>query len=186
MFCTNCGAEIQDDINFCPKCGSPILKANNTNSFTKENEQLNFSRSVKVENEKESMLKKLFSTEGRVNRLSYFLRSVSLFLILAIPLTILGTILNIEQNYTQIFTGLIINIFSWPLQMRRFQDIGYNGKFILTWNIINCIVGFSAPYINGIFILFIIMLVLDSLKMLLLLIWPGRKCENIYGAPPFR
>lgn len=36
MFCTNCGTEVQDKVNFCPNCGKSVAAPHNPN-FSQQN-----------------------------------------------------------------------------------------------------------------------------------------------------
>ncbi|GIK63223.1 MAG: hypothetical protein BroJett018_10170 [Chloroflexota bacterium] len=44
MFCSNCGTQIPDDSNFCPKCGKPQRNGLNTTS-----QEVRYERIVKIQ-----------------------------------------------------------------------------------------------------------------------------------------
>ncbi len=39
MFCKNCGCEIEDDSNFCPKCGVPIVNGENDIEYEEQEQE---------------------------------------------------------------------------------------------------------------------------------------------------
>ena len=98
---------------------------------------------------------KLFTTEGRLNRLAYFLQSLKVFGLAVVG----GILLEFLIGIPILIATMVAN---WMIIIRRLHDLNKSGW----WSLIALI-----PYVNVIFGLY-------------LLFAPGTKGDNRYGADP--
>ena len=118
-FCSNCGAELNERDNFCPRCGKEIFTTNTSSTSLPPTT---------------SLWKRIFTTKGRLNRLPYFTYSIVLA-IFAFSLIIGGISLMARPNSTLgtgfgIFLGFIFIVAlvaQIMLAVRRLHDLNFNG-----------------------------------------------------------
>lgn len=118
----------------------------------------------------EEMLNKIYTTEGRLNRLRYFIYSIAWSLISSVVGFILGSIGGLlssdpESVLVIVPVGIwsfVAGIGSIMIAIRRLHDLNKSGWFLLIGLI---------PLINMIFMLYILLI-------------PGTVGDNQYGADP--
>lgn len=145
-----------------------------------------------------------FTFQGRINRLSFFLRIIALIVIaffsaLAVGffvglLTIGGAVGFILAMIVVIGFVIAIWIASLSLYVRRLHDMNLSGIWVLGYIVISLIIGglevavtvdpalaAQAPAVIMIRLVFNILVIIS---LLLLLFWPGTKGPNKYGEDP--
>lgn len=118
----------------------------------------------------EEMLNKIYTTEGRLNRLRYFIYSIAWSLISSVVGFILGSIGGLlssdpESVLVIVPVGIwsfVAGIGSIMIAIRRLHDLNKSGWFLLIGLI---------PLVNMIFMLYILLI-------------PGTVGDNQYGEDP--
>ena len=187
-FCSNCGEKLDSSVKFCPNCGKEVFQ--NTDSQIE---------TYADESTQKNILKKIFTTKGRLNRLRYFKYHFSLFLMFAILEFVIFFSLGFFHPVNEILTvilGLIaisIGIFNIVAQImlaiRRLHDLNYSGWYYLLWLIFIMIASTTykvADKTDNIYFL-ICSLIFDLLCLafsLCMLFKKGTVGTNKYGADP--
>lgn len=146
-----------------------------------------------------------FTSEGRINRLSFFLRFIALIVIAffsALAIGFFASMFVIIAPILLIFImSLVAIIFSFVVWMasiflyiRRLHDMNLSGMWVLGYVVLSLIIGgveiaatmdpalaAQAPAVMMIRLVFNIIVIIS---FLLLLIWPGTKGPNKYGQDP--
>ena len=123
-FCTNCGAKLEAGEKFCSSCGQDISAANY--DATPHQEDC-------------GLWENLFKTNGRLNRLRYFKRSVGILILYVILLIATAAIFFEPSSGDVAATGLILivglsillPIGSICLTIRRLHDLNLTGWLCL-------------------------------------------------------
>ena len=187
-FCSNCGEKLDSSVKFCPNCGKEVFKNTDSQIETQMDENI-----------QKSILKKIFTTKGRLNRLRYFKYHFSLFLILAILEFVIfftfgffnsvNKILTIILLLIAVFTCIFILVAQIMLAIRRLHDLNYSGWYYLLWLIFIMIASTTykvADKTDNIYFL-ICSLIFDLLCLafsLCMLFKKGTVGTNKYGADP--
>ena len=176
VICPKCGTTYPIGVKFCTKCGFQLGKAH-SNDNPKDFKEI-FSRLFGNNPERKPALNKeifkdqFLSFEGRINRLDYFLKSMSSCLVFFIIACIIDEFVDdyyMEAiDYLACFIGLIaFALLVWinsAISVRRLHDLDKDGLLVLLT---------FVPLLNGFFELY-------------LLFAPGTVGDNRYGADPLQ
>lgn len=171
VICPKCGTTYPIGVKFCTKCGFQLGKAH-SNDNPKDFKEI-FSRLFGNNPERKPALNKeifkeqFLSFEGRINRLDYFLKSMSSCLVFFIIACIIDEFVDdyyMEAiDYLACFIGLIaFTLLVWinsAISVRRLHDLDKDGLLVLLT---------FVPLLNGFFELY-------------LLFAPGTVGDNRYG-----
>lgn len=137
-----------------------------------------------------------FTFQGRINRLSFFLRIIGLIAIAFIAtffIAIFAGLLAAIGSLGMLLGILIMIVFiggiwiaSLTLYVRRLHDINLSGMWVLGYVILSLLIGALefATYDPAIQIISLVFNLLVIISALLLLFWPGTKRPNKYGKDP--
>ena len=152
MFCSNCGEKLDEKAHFCGSCGEKRKKSigeiQQKNLKNQEengiiNQSVTEKPAVVTSENNRSIKAKYFSTNGRLNRKEYLVRSLWVaitFLILNtvvyfIAETTKGESMMIFVSILSIIFSIINTIASISLSIRRAHDLDKSGKYLL-WQLI--------------------------------------------------
>ena len=162
-FCTECGAENQDEAKFCVSCGNAFSesKSKSKSSVERASVENSIKNESKFKDSKSSFKEFYFSTQGRIGRREFFFRGF-------MPLTLLSVFVlfisngfmiaesQLLQNMTYLVIALLITIgvSQVMISIKRFHDFNASGwwtilLFIPFANIIAMIVLFFKGSVNS-------------------------------------
>ena len=177
-FCSNCGAELNEHDNFCPRCGKEIFK--NTRGI----------RRVKDS----GIIENFFKRDGRLNRWRYFKRffllNLAVFFILTVGLTFLGNpdpdnISTAENIWLKVIVLLAL-VPQFFLMARRLHDMDKGETLAYVTVALNVVNTINLDYVSSgsPSILERLLGAIQILVELYILLVPGTKGANKYGADP--
>ena len=177
-FCSRCGAQLNSGAEFCSSCGARVSGVSNDWQPVQNNETI---REI------------FFSTNGRLNRLRYFQRTISLIIVEAVIWAAIyfSTVDPWGEVSTTGFVliELLTLAFLFPrycLDVRRLQDLGQDSTF--AWFFVAVNVLFVFGDITGKFEDMIIFLTVAAIAYFLLwlyiLLTPGTRGQNRFGEDP--
>ena len=137
-----------------------------------------------------------FSFQGRINRLSFFLRLIALIVVSVLAalgiglftgfLAMLGPLGAIFGVIIVVLFVLLVWIASLSLYVRRLHDMNLSGMLVFGYVVLSLLIGaleFAAlsPEIEKIRLVFNILVIIS---FMFLLFWPGSKGPNKFGGDP--
>ena len=198
-FCSQCGKPLSPDAKFCSECGE---KVNSTVNLSKENPADNSTaeRSMPTNTFESNrrvpdngFVENFFRRDGRLNRWRYFKRVILLSVIQTVIMIIIFVLnVNVLGHLTQ--TGNILfklvmavaQVSFFCLMTRRLHDMDKSEKIAYVAVALNSMVivlsdntGLNEP--SGAEIIFTL---ISSIIGLCVLLWPGTRGYNQYGADP--
>lgn len=128
-FCSNCGAKLDAGEKFCPSCGQDISAATNCDTIPYQKDS--------------GLWENLFKTNGRLNRLRYFKRSIGILFLYVLSLIATVAIFVDPSSGEVAATGVILiiglsilfPIGSICLTIRRLHDLNLTGWLCLLMTI---------------------------------------------------
>lgn len=132
-FCPNCGKPLKSDVKFCGNCGAKITINSTENTTTSNNTSVPTSTKNSIDNavntfnnsEKVNEAKsKFFSSEGRLNRMPYFLRGLIVWAMALIGGTLSATGILAIIGVPIIIACAVANVM---LTIRRCHDLNKTG-----------------------------------------------------------
>lgn len=165
MYCSQCGEKIEDDVKFCTNCGN-CLNAEIGEAIEKAVPAGKPMSKPMPTGKSASIMKKMFSFEGRLSRLEYF--KLSLFL--TVPL-LFGLLMGSVFLFNGEIVGCLITIFlilppvlvsGMALNVQRLHDLSK----------------------SGILALLLLVIPIGSFLSFYLLFAKGTEGSNIYGEDP--
>ena len=197
-FCSQCGKPLSPDAKFCPECGA---KVNSTVNLSKENPTDNSTAERYMPTDvpvnrhvpDKGFVENFFRRDGRLNRWRYFKRVILLSVIQTIFMIIIFVLnVNVLGHLTQ--TGNILfklvmaaaQVSFFCLMTRRLHDMNKSDKIAYVAVALNSMVivlsdntGLNEP--SG---AEMILTLISSIIGLCVLLWPGTRGDNQYGADP--
>lgn len=140
-FCSYCGAELEDNVRFCPRCGTPARgyiypNLQNQGTFPAAGMQEPQGDCKDLPSRFDDGIKEMFFVStGRLNRLRYFLRGLVVFGVSMVALIMIAAAVNKENLFLGLLGFAIFGLTAASgimLSIRRCHDFGKSGYFWLT------------------------------------------------------
>lgn len=137
FICPKCGSQVQDNVKFCSSCGEKLVETSE--------EKTAYIEDVTI---RDIFLK----TTGRLNRLSYFKRSLVRFLTLLVSFFIIYLIfedyygnLSPAGNVVSTIVIILFIVPSYCLDVRRLQDMNEKKYYAVANAIIAFLIAIFTP-----------------------------------------
>lgn len=177
-FCSRCGAQLNSGAGFCGSCGARV--SNDSNDWQP------------VQNN-ETIREMFLSANGRLNRLRYFQREISLTIVQAVLLCAIylscvdpwGEV-SIMGNVLLTLLSLVFIFPRYCLDVRRLQDLGQDSTFAWFFVAVNVlyIFGDVTGKLEDMMIFLIVVAIAGLLLWLYMLLTPGTRGRNRFGEDP--
>ena len=161
-FCSSCGAPLNDGAKFCGKCGAAQAVNQNSASpppqqnYNRPNpppQQSHYNSSQTAQSSFDNLQEMFLSTNGRLNRMRYFKRSLAVFalelILVAVIIMVFGDAWgNLSSTGTTLLFAVIVASLApqFCLSVRRIKDIGRLPAWKFTETNINIFAGIYIAF----------------------------------------
>lgn len=180
-FCSKCGAEIKPGDKFCNSCGTEVIA---------DKLETKASTSAGKYEEDHDAFNIIFKTTGRLNRLRYLKRCLTVAVIELVVLGVAYTLFSNEWGMLSSFGSVVVTILLvsgqvpyYCLNVRRLQDLDKDDTLAKILFVIDVVAVISSNSLSMSLIETVASGV-ATIACIYLVFFPGTHGDNKYGADP--